>query len=231
MNRLAIGVAATAMTRLISTRLEHFRRDNNFWTQRDKWPVDTRGYIFLAGAFETVGRARFGKSWFGDDDDPPLPPQPDSNASDEIWDRYESESDLILDTVRRNSLSVAEEIVEACRTGTLDSGIREKAGGQIAAIEPGLWNFENWHRRFWCCQMSKLDPFSNASSTHFIFIGRIRLNSFVEMPKRVEIPFVGRSKDWKIQAAIEAIYEIPGLDELKERARIEAVENHLKKSG
>ena len=39
--------------------------NNAFWSKPERWPKDVEGYVFLARAFNEIGKAMFGDYWLG----------------------------------------------------------------------------------------------------------------------------------------------------------------------
>ena len=158
--------------------------DRNLWLNPNGWPVDSAGYVFLARAFDEIGRARFGAEW-----DRKPPPHPDENDDDdasveadaawlkanELWEKASEEAEAKSAEMRA---AVRREIAEQCLRGHLHAAVRPKRGGEMTKVPEDCWNTENLDRRFDRCQMSLIDPFSDAGFD-WIYLTRASLDEYL----------------------------------------------------
>src|SRR4051812_44952313 len=139
------------------------------WDDPSSWPIDTPDYVFLARAFNDIGRAKFGSGW-----DRELPPDPDDNDDDdddsakgtaawlkayELWEKACEEVHAKSAEMRR---AVRREIGDLCLSERLRTAVRPERGGALTEVPKGHWNTEpeNLDGRFIRCQMSVTHPFT-----------------------------------------------------------------------
>jgi hypothetical protein len=61
--------------------------DPSFWEYPADWPHDSPGYVFLARAFDEIGRAAHAERWIYAE--PAEPEEPPDDCDDAEWDAYE----------------------------------------------------------------------------------------------------------------------------------------------
>jgi hypothetical protein len=103
------------------------------------WPIDLtepKKYVFLARAFDQLGKAMFGDKWI-----------------DTKWPKHSPELELVRD-----------KIVELCRNNKLALAVRPLDGGEMKDFPISWWNTEpeHWQRRFYTCQIDPDHPFRDA---------------------------------------------------------------------
>ena len=67
--------------------LSAVKYDHNHWDHPERWPRDTPDYVFLARAFQEIGRARYGNQWTDSYIEPEEPPEDCDDVADEQYDR------------------------------------------------------------------------------------------------------------------------------------------------
>lgn len=125
----------------------------DFWVAKDSWPMDPKGYVFLARAVHRIGAAMFGSAWSGNETIVQLGPS-DFNGTT-------IENTPVVAALNRLR-AVREEIVKQCEAGELIAAYRPKLGGSMRPMARELWNTdrEKWIARFYYCQFHPSEPFS-----------------------------------------------------------------------
>jgi hypothetical protein len=144
--------------------LSAVKYDHNLWGYPERWPHDPPNYVFLARAFREIGRARYGDQWTDSYIEPEEPPEDCDDAADEQYDRDCEQAKVKFENMHA---SIARTIAEQSELGNLRTALRHKAGGQMNALEPCVWNTENVGTRFFRCQMSLSQPFQDAARVRF----------------------------------------------------------------
>ncbi len=142
--------------------------DPSFWEYPADWPRDPPGYVFLARAFDEIGRAAHGERWiYAEPAEPAEPEEPPDDCDDAEWDAYEracDQADAELHDVQAKiaelKSSVARMIAEKCEAGVLITAARPKPGGKMTELEQHHWNIDNFRIRFLGCDISLSHPFS-----------------------------------------------------------------------
>jgi hypothetical protein len=160
--------------------------DRNFWGHPRGWPIDPPGYVFLARAFDEIGRARFGSDW---DRKPPLDPDDNSGDDDdspdglaawseaqEAWEKADAEAEAKSAEMR---MVVGREIAEQCLRSHLHAAVRPKRGGAMTKVPTDMWSTENLDKRFHRCQMSLNNPFSASGFGDWIYLKRQSLGEYL----------------------------------------------------
>jgi hypothetical protein len=113
--------------------------DPEFWNDRDSWPIDSKEYVFLARAFDQLGKAKFGDKWIHTK-----------------WPKHSPELEGLQD-----------EMVELFRNEVLTLKVRPLEGGEMKDLHISWWNTEpkTWRRRFYQCQIDPEHPFRDPSRT------------------------------------------------------------------
>ena len=137
-----------------------------FWKTPSEWPNDPPGYIFLARAFDQIGSVRFIEKWSKKEE------TVDLDADDLALTETELEHEAMW-------VAIKDEIVKHCSKGDLVSAVRKIRGGAMTVLGWEMWNAENLDWRFDRCQMSLDRPFERCKGTHWIFIQRNSLDSFL----------------------------------------------------
>jgi len=155
--------------------------DHHFWDHPERWPPNPPNYVFLARAFQEIGRAKYGEQWTDSYIEPKEPPEDCDDAAD---DQFDSDCEKRLVTFGEMRASTARTIAEQSELGNLVTAVRHTAGGQMNQLEPYLWNTENFGTRFFRCQMSLSQPFQDPARVHFeplhwIYITRESLDRYI----------------------------------------------------
>jgi hypothetical protein len=162
--------------------------DVYFWRNPETWPHDPPGYVFLARAFDDIGRAKYGARWVESPTEPEEPEDPPDDADDTAWqqnelayEQYERARDQANADFLRMRAEVARIIAHQCEVGNLITAVRPKSGGDMVELEPHSWNTENFGSRFSRCDMSLNDPFSNSRlhRSHWIYLTRDSLDKYL----------------------------------------------------
>jgi hypothetical protein len=162
--------------------------DTKFWLKSSEWPKDASTDVFLARAFDRVGKAMFGSEWEGTEVytevSPPIPtliPPKSENykyfesivrailkrhvgtLTPENWEEarrlhQQKHADANTRVQRRNT--VYDAIVAGCQTGFLQTSYRPVAGGAFESIPTVWWNTERTAQRFSYCQINPNDPYA-----------------------------------------------------------------------
>jgi hypothetical protein len=140
--------------------------NNAFWSKPEHWPIDAEGYVFMARAFNQIGKAMFGDYWLGHE-----------HLATADWN---SDPGLIA---RR--AAVLQEIAKRLQEGGLVAGNRPKEGGPITDTPKTWWNTEldRMAMRFINCEINPKDPFGGpviSARNSWIFIKRNSLDELLE---------------------------------------------------
>ena len=168
--------------------LSAIKYDHQLWNHPERWPHDPPNYVFLARAFREIGRARYGDQWTDSYIEPEEPLEDCDDAADEQYDRDCEKAKLKFENTHA---SIARTIAEQSELGNLGTALRHKAGGQMNALEPYVWNTENIGTRFFRCQMSLSQPFQDPARVHFeplywIYVTRESLDRYIGGSSAVE---------------------------------------------
>jgi hypothetical protein len=170
--------------------------DKQFWGSPSKWPRDTHDYVFLARAFDQIGRARFGEEWIGSEAvtdhvwqpatrkmvmpsafEKPYSSQPremDVPVGPPAQATPESQGEVVNASIRRRMV-VVDFIINQCSAGTLRSVVKDSKTSLIKRIPSHHWDVDNIWPRFSCCRMNPDQPGDNGiwgDKYHPIFIER-----------------------------------------------------------
>lgn len=152
-------------------RSRHAMFDEDFWDDPDVWPNDTSEYLFLARAIEKIGCLQFGDKW---DEKPPSIERPPEDAADDVWEKYESDSDQQVEALKAAVVSMrkstAHKIAEECRNGNFITGLRPLEGGECIQLDTSAWNTEYIYvqDRFYRCKMFPKRPFAVPSRKKYL---------------------------------------------------------------
>jgi hypothetical protein len=121
---------------------------SEFWADKDDWPGNPPGYVFLARAVDEVGRNLLPEEWTGDE---PL------KYEDREWDRgpYKDEA------ARGRFKKVIEAVSTLCAKGQLASAVMTSSRGTLSQIDKAWWAAasrkvtEGW---FLLCSINLKDP-------------------------------------------------------------------------
>lgn len=154
--------------------LSAIKFDPQLWRDPEKWPHDPLNYVFLARAFQEIGRARYGDEWTDRYIEPEEPPDDCDEAADEQYDRDCEEAEVKFQNMH---VSIARTIAEQSELGNLVTALRHTAGGRMTALDSNFWNTEYFGPRFFRCQMSLDQPFEDPAqvsvgSRYWIYITR-----------------------------------------------------------
>jgi hypothetical protein len=161
--------------------LSAIKYDHQLWDHPERWPHDPPNYVFLARAFQEIGRARYGDQWTDSYIEPEEPPEDCDDAADEQYDRDCEKAEVEFENMHA---SIARTIAEQSELGNLATALRHRAGGQMNALEPYVWNTENVGPRFFRCQMSLSQPFQDPArvifrSLQWIYVTRESLDRYI----------------------------------------------------
>lgn len=152
-------------------------RDRQFWIDPNQWPREPSGYVFLARAFDMIGRAMFGPNWTGEEC---LAGQPRLLTSPQSPDAMAVHKTALAAYEKKKT--VQNEIAMRCESRQINSAFRYVEGGEMLDINPICWNTDNLDPRFALCQLDPRNPFGSAiSGDHFgwIFLEREDLERFL----------------------------------------------------
>jgi hypothetical protein len=167
-----------------------------FWLDKNRWPRrDPSGLVFLARAFDELGRARFGPKWTGSEGG--AGPRPnvtmlvcEKSRSEFVRElrRQRGRGRALLNEhpeLRSRCEAIQNEIADACERGKLASAWREVDGGDTLSLKPSMWSTDNLDARFYRCQMSFSKPFGDETGGEgygWIFIDRASLDRLLGLP-------------------------------------------------
>jgi hypothetical protein len=156
-----------------------------FWEARTKWPHDPPGYVFLARAFDEIGRLMYGDQWteaVTKTSDPDLP-APGSAKS--VWDQFWRDGEQWADELELAEASrdqkwtkVTRSIAESCESGTLVTAAQQKSSGDMIKLEASFWNTEKYASYFYDCDASLVAP--KGKGDHWIYVTRESLNAYLD---------------------------------------------------
>jgi len=137
--------------------------------------------VFLARAFQEIGRAKYGDEWTDRYIKPEEPPDDCDEAADEQHDRDCEEAEVKFQNMHA---SIARTIAEQSELGNLVTALRHTAGGRMNALELDFWNTEYFGPRFFHCQMSLDQPFEDPArvgvgSCYWIYVTRASLDRYI----------------------------------------------------
>ena len=155
--------------------------DHQLWGHPERWPHDPPNYVFLARAFQEMGRTRYGEQWTDSCIEPEEPPEDCDDAAEE---QYELDCEKARVKFEEMRASIAHTIAGQSELGNLATALRHTAGGQMHALEPYFWNAENVGTRFFRCQMSPDQPFQGPRRVRFeplywIYVTRESLDRYI----------------------------------------------------
>jgi hypothetical protein len=161
--------------------LSAIKFDPQLWRHPERWPHDPPNYVFLARAFQEIGRASYGYQWSDRYIEPEEPPDDCDEAADEQYDRDCEEAELKFENMHS---SIARTIAEQSELGNLVTALRHRAGGRMNALDPDVWNTEYFGPRFFRCQMSLDQPFEDPArvsvwSCYWIYVARASLDRYI----------------------------------------------------
>lgn len=174
--------------------------DHQLWDHPERWPHDLPDYVFLARAFQEMGRARYGEQWTDSYIEPEEPPEDCDDAAEE---QYELDCEKALVKFEEMRASIAHTIAEQSELGNLATALRHTAGGKMLPLEPYFWNAENVGTRFFRCQMSLDEPFQDPARVrfeplHWIYVTRESLDRCISGGSAAGLaanpPAMGQSK-------------------------------------
>ena len=161
------------------------------WDDPDTWPHDRPGYVFLARAFDPVGRALFGDHWDALEIVGEAPAAPPADADEAAWGQYEILSDQHDEreekaegVVKARRDQIARMIAEQAELKKFETRALLK-NGEMAPIKPSSWNADYLHDRFYECKISI------AGERCWIFIERTSLQQFVRTQPHAEVVSAG----------------------------------------
>jgi len=163
--------------------------DPSFWEYPADWPRDPPEYVFLARAFDEIGRAVHGERWIQCVKEPDEPEEPPYDCSDDEWEEYERVCDQadaefrdLQAKIADMRVSIARTIAERCELGNLATAARPKHGGEMTELGQHHWNIDDLRRRFFRCEMSLHHPFANhrvSRNDCWIYVTRASLNQYL----------------------------------------------------
>jgi hypothetical protein len=183
--------------------------DPDVWADSKSWPYEPPGYVFLARAFQEIGRAKFGGEWVDAEEDIVDPEDPTQDDID-VWDRFDSFCDQLEAEFFETHASVALLIIRACQEGALDSALRPEKGGQASKLETHFWHGESLLYRFSACQMSRHEPFSisyPSNDASWIYLTRDSVDRYLKTRLENEIESAANpSNGLRNEARTKAIF-------------------------
>lgn len=129
--------------------------DSDFWGLPYKWPSDPHGYIFLARAFDQVGRTMFGPDWTGQE-------AQEFTSTLERFKLYASINNRtgaapVVDSLQRVGV-VTDWLIKLCERGALKAFVRDETNGDMIEVPTQFWNVEKVYHRFVRGKMSLARP-------------------------------------------------------------------------
>ncbi len=142
--------------------------DRSFWRSPKKWPHDPPEYVFLARAFNEIGRAIHGNQW----KEPEYPEEPENDGDENAWQAYEraeKEFEQLEIELANMKAKIAHFIREQCEKRNLVTAARV-AQGEMRDLEWYRWNIDDLRTMFFRCEVC-LD-----AQRGWIFVTRNSLN-------------------------------------------------------
>jgi hypothetical protein len=186
---------------------QDFTFDHSLWDFPEKWPHDPPDFVFLARAFNDIGRSCYKGKWKDSDWNGPAAErrweeewdeehEPELTDEDRKWldyKRFSARAKVAFRghraTVDEMRAVVAQSLARQCELGVLVTAIRPVEGGPIQRLEPHYWNTELIASRFFRCDMSLVRPFEPVRNAvarsnqlrdrYWIYVTRESLDRFV----------------------------------------------------
>jgi hypothetical protein len=151
------------------------RYDHQLWEQPENWPYDPPGYRFLARAFLALGKAHYREKWMDRYTEPDGEPDEaiDDENYDDAWEEWERKCQEAEAAFQEMWHDITRIFAQHCREGALITAVRNKAGGAITELDPKFWYTEKFANRFFRCEMSHNNPFSERyppNEAHWIYV-------------------------------------------------------------
>lgn len=163
--------------------------DAYFWNNPDSWPHDPPDHMFLARAFDEIGRTKCEARWGKSECDIQEPEQPSDDRDVPAWEEYDRACDeydraceAFEASCREMRADVARMVAHECEIGNLITAVRLKVGGEMVTLTPDFWNTEAFASRCFRCDLSLTDPFSmdRFFRSHWIYVTRDSLEAYLE---------------------------------------------------
>jgi len=200
---------------------QDFTFDHSLWDFPEKWPHDPPDFVFLARAFNGIGRSCYKGKWKDSDWNGPAAErrweedwdeehEPELTDEDRKWldyQRFSARAKVAFRghraTVDEMRAVVAQSLARQCELGVLVTAIRPVEGGPIQRLEPHYWNTELIASRFFRCDMSLVRPFEPVRNAvarshqlrdrHWIYVTRESLDKYLATNSTMLGPEVIRS--------------------------------------
>jgi hypothetical protein len=191
--------------------------DNSFWSSPEKWPHDPPGFVFLARAFDKIGRAIHGDQW----NEPQYPEEPENDDDEPAWEAYERAEEAferLKFELAERKVGVARTIAKQCEEETVMTAAR-RPQGEMVSLHWYHWNVDDLRTRFFRCEMCL------EGERCSIFLDRDSLDAFLmTQPYAVSSPSNPRhlSPYLKVMLAVSAAMKVtPENQPKKEEVEIE----------
>jgi hypothetical protein len=125
--------------------------DRSFWSSPEKWPHDPPGSVFLARAFDEIGRAIHGDQW----NEPEYPEEPENDEDENAWEAYERAEEAferLKFKLAERKVGVARIIAKQCEEEKVVTAAR-RPQGEMVPLQWHRWNVDDLRTRFFRCEM------------------------------------------------------------------------------
>jgi hypothetical protein len=125
--------------------------ERSFWSSSKKWPHDPPGFVFLARAFQEIGRAIYGNQW----NEPKYPNEPEDDCDEPAWEDYgnaEKEFESLKLKFEEMKVDVARVIAKECEKQNLVTAAR-RLQGEMLELAWHDWNIDDLQSRFFRCEI------------------------------------------------------------------------------
>ncbi len=176
--------------------------DRSFWNSPEKWPHDPPGFVFLARAFDEIGRAIHGDQW----NEPECPEEPENDEDENAWEAYERAEEAferLKFELAERKVGVARIIAKQCEKEKVVTAAR-RPQGEMVPLQWHRWNVDDLRTRFFRCEMClEGEPCS-------LFVTRDSLDQFIAQPYAVSSPRKAQhlSPYLKVMLSVSAALEI-----------------------
>ena len=182
-----------------------------FWTAPHGWPADPAGYVFLARAFELVGRSRFPGEWTGKEvvTRPPRAERKAPAVLPTLYPRRSGSPETIepaekvsrIEAKRRKDALIRHGVVvrimiKQAEFGELEFAHRSIAGGAMQPCPREWWNTERAWVRFTMYRIIPSNPYSGSAAGDgdaWLFVTRKSLEKVLKRASTISGP--ARSDD------------------------------------
>jgi len=122
--------------------------DRSFWSSPEKWPHDPPGFVFLARAFDEIGRAIHGDQW----NEAEYPKEPENDDDENAWEAYERAEEAFERLKSERKVGIARTLAKQCEEEKIVAAAR-RPRGQMVTLQWYRWNVDDLRTRFFRCEI------------------------------------------------------------------------------